>query len=339
MNAHSRPVAGERGVSVVEMLVVLFLMSIVGLMFFQLFTGTLRTTVMLESQADLTYLGQRAVNDIRSDLMQSRTVFQDNALGQAYEASLLMTGAPAPLTGGKLPIVDVNGEIEPESAGDNLVGNRILMARQLNPEQVNVDHDSDGSTPNVDFLVDLYRFEYVYLAQRNERDFAGNGYYLDLVRAQSPVYADYFQLSGLNATLRGALQSALISRGVTTAWDPGQLPNNAFYSMTSAGGLTLQATHQIDMSSAESMLPELAGGRISGKMTYSVGVEGTSVTSGDVPVSVLAESASLFPSGFETLVVGASGSRKVFLRLVLMSEHSGKISGHANEVVISNADF
>lgn len=330
----------QRGVSVVELLVALFLMSIVGLMFFQLFAGTLKTTMVLESEADLTFLGQRAVNDVRAELMQSRMMFQDDARGQAYLAKLQMAGTPPRLANLKLPLANPTGLIEPEGASDGFAGNAILIARQLNPLVVNVDHDSDGSTPNVDFLLDQYQFQFFYLSPDPDRNFAGNGFYLDLIRTESKPYADYFQLSGYDAALRSRLNSALDAQGVEHAWDPGADPLNAFYSIVTDGSFVLRAAHRPEMDyRKESMLPEFAGGRVTGAMTYSVGVQGTDVTKGKAPLSVIAYPNALFPSGLEVMIAGPSGTRKVYMRLVLMSESHSQISGHANEVVIANADF
>lgn len=333
--------SNERGVTIVELSVVLFLMSVVGLLFFNLFAGTLRTTMMLESRADLTTLGQRSVNDVRSELMQSRTVFQNDALGQSYLGALTLPTGVGPIPKSKLPIVDANGIIEPEAAGENFVGNTLLLTRQLQSEEIPVDHDGDAGTPQIGFLCDVYEFQYYFLLERNDRDFAGTGGYLDLVLARSGSYADFFQLSGLDAAVRSQLNTALIARGITSAWNPGQPAGSAFYTLVNDGTLTgPNGSHKIDVSNdVVSLLPEFKGGRISGKMTYTVAPNSVSTTSGNVQTFVMAQRDVEFPSGFETLIVGHSGSRKIFLRLALMSEHAGAISAHANEVIIANADF
>jgi hypothetical protein len=69
------------------------------------------------------------------------------------------------------------------------VGNSLLLAREEFPETFSVDHDGDVTTPPVDLLTDLCRFEYVYLSENPARNFNGLGYCLDLVEATSNPYA------------------------------------------------------------------------------------------------------------------------------------------------------
>ena len=332
---------GEAGLTIIEMSVVLFLLSVVGLMFFQLYVGTLRTTMELESRNDLSVLGQRTVNDLRTELMQTRSVMQNDLIGQSYITTVTLDTVNNPVFGGsRLPTVDPTGIIEPDTGSDDLVGNSLFLARQLDPLSVWINHDGDSNTPNVEFLADRYQFHYYYLTQRNTRDFDGNGFYLDLVRARSAVYADYFQLSGLDLTVRTSVHQQLSGEGITFAWDPGKERNDAFYRVNTTGALQKRANHKPDLSSdVVSMLPELAGGRVSGNMTYSVGLNGTTVDQGSVVPNVMGVQAGQFPAGFESLIVGPSGSRKVYMRLAIFSEQAGIISGHVNQVIVSNADF
>lgn len=331
--------SGERGLSMVEMTVVLFLMSIVGLLFFNLFTGTLKTTMMLESRNDLTTLGQRAVNDIRTELMQSRIVLQNNAVGQSYLAKFTLDSGTPVVANSRLPIANSTGDITPDAGGETFTGNSVAVVRQLNPFSSLIDHDNDASTPEITFLADVYQFQYYYLTERTGRDFDGSGRYLDLVLATSGEYADYFQLSGLSLDVASEVQTDLRAAGVLFAWNPGQPANTAFYRILNTGAKTWVPSHKPDLTAVRSLTPEFAGGRVTGSMTYSIAPQGSAVTSGNVPVSVMAQTTSSFPHGFETLIVGPSGSRKIFLRIAMMSEQLGSISGHANEVVVSSSDF
>ena len=330
----------QRGITLPEMLVVTALLSVIGILFFQLFTGTAKTSMMLESRADLNTLGQRSVNELRNQLMQSRLVLEGDAVGQSYLTAATFDSDTPVLTGTKLPSIDAAGMIEPETSGSNLVGNSILLVRQHDPVGISIDHDADAGTANIDFLADTYTFQYFYLTERDQRDFGSTGSYLDLVKTESATYADYFQLSGLSSAVRSQLHTALIAQGIEWAWDPGESAGSAFYALTSAGGLTgPNSGHKIDLSTPETMLPEFAGGRITGNMTYSVARNNVMVSSGYLPSHKLAYPDGEFPGGFEVLIVGPSGSRRVFIRLALMSEQANQILGHANEIVIASSDF
>ena len=336
MSTRPIPASSQRGFSIVELTVVLFLMSVVGLMFFSMFVGTLKSSMQVESRADLNVLGQRTVNELRSEMLQARKVMEAGAVGSSYLAQMNIS-TPV-LSDSKFPVVQTDSIIQPEAGGVSFVGNSLLMARQLEPLSVMIDHDGDGQTPLVEFLIDRYEFQYYYLTERTDRNFNGTGKYLDLVRAQSPAYADYFQLSGFSQDQRQLIH-AQIRDDIPFAWDAGQPANNAFYRLATNGNLGLRAGHRMDLSNAISLLPELTGGRITGAMEYTVAMNGQTTSDGQNPLALMTAEDSNFPGGFETMIVGPSGSRKIWARIVLMSEAAGTVRAHSSEIVISNADF
>ena len=65
-----------------EVSVSLFLLSIISLLFYQIFIGTMRTNMMLESHNDLAMLGQRSVNFVKEEVLQSKVLYQDDSRGQ-----------------------------------------------------------------------------------------------------------------------------------------------------------------------------------------------------------------------------------------------------------------
>ncbi len=216
-----------------------------------------------------------------------------------------------------------------------------MLARQLEALTANVDHDGDGTTANVDFLADRYEFQLYYLTERTERMFMPTDHYLDLIRLRSGVYADYFQLSGLDATFRAAVGKKLYDDGVRFAWDPGKAVGSAFYAIGSNGVIASSASPTPSIAPVEtgSVLKEMEGGRISGVMTYSVGMDlDTPLTTND-PISVFAQKNSKFPSGFEILVVGPNGARKVYGRLMLMAEYRNRVVSRVNTVTVTTSEF
>ncbi|MDH3284105.1 MAG: hypothetical protein OEQ13_05150 [Acidobacteriota bacterium] len=330
--------AAESGISFVEVMVSLALLSVIGLIFYQLFIGSMRVTMMLESESDLVTLGQRVVNEMRLEIMQSRTAFEDDTVGQSYLAQVsLPTDAPV-LTGSLLPIVDTGGRLEPDS-GTRRVGNSMLLARHLEPTLVPFDHDGDSNTPEIDFEADLYRFRYVYLSENTERSFLKNGHYLDLVLATSGRYADFFQLDGLTAAQKADVAVDLYAGGITTAWDPGRPADQAFYQIQSDGSLTGPFSHTIDLTEYRSLLPEFRGGRISGSMNYSVGIQSDPPLETDDRIGLYAEPSGPFPGGFEVLAVGPASSRQVLVRVVLLAEYNRRLSSHENRVIVTTSSF
>ncbi|GAB4224679.1 MAG: hypothetical protein Kow0062_26760 [Acidobacteriota bacterium] len=322
-----------------EMLVVLALMSIVGVMFTQLYVGTIHTTMFLESNNDLALFGQEAVNEIKLEIMQSRRLFQNDTVGQGYLAALALPAAQPLLTGSRLPEADPNGVFRPDASGETRTGNALLAVRELEAITATVDHDGDASTADVDFLADVFRFQLYYLTKRTEKPIEPFVYALDLVEFESQPYADYFQLSGLPSTYRTEVAKVLYAAGLRFAWDPGQDAANAFFQIGSDGSLTGPVSHQVPPARVRSLLPQLRGGRITGAMDYSVGITGTPPLQTIDPVSVMAQESASFPSGFEVQVIGPSGARKVLVRLMLVAQYQQKLTSHANSVSVTVAEF
>lgn len=320
------------------MMVAMTILMVVSAMYYSLFIGTMDINTFLESHNDLTTIGQRSVNVIKDEVSQSRLLYQEDALGQSYLAVMNLPSLRPKLSGSLLPVIDQNGVIEPDG-GTRRVGNSLLVAREELPLSIWVDHDSDTNTPDVEFLVDLLRLEHFYLAYNYDRSFTTSGYYLDLIQTRSVAYADYFQLTGLTPTVLQLVAADLNAQGITTAWDPTLAANQAFFSISSAGVLNGPVAASIDMSDFKSMMPEFRGGRIQGSIEYSVGLHANPPLPTADPVNLFAQESGDFPSGFETLIVGPSASRRVFSRLVLVSEHRGKFDSTANTVISTTAEF
>lgn len=335
----SRRERNQRGLTLPEVIVTLFLMSVLSLMFYQLYIGTIQTTMFLESNNDLAAFGQVAVNELKLEVMQSRMLFQNDTLGQAYVSALSFPTGGGLLAGSRLPTINTNGIFEPDAIGDVFTGNCFLHARQLPALEAWVDHDADSSTSDIEYLVDRYRFQFYYLSQDTRRAIPPLTYTLDMLRFRSQVYGDYFQLSGLDATMRAAVGTALYNDGVRFLWDPGKTPSSAFYSLASDGTVSGPVTHSITSSDLESMLPQMEGGRVSGNMTYSVGIQKDPAFQTTDPVSVYAQPSALFPSGLEFQIVGPTGARKILTRLMLMAQYRDKINSHANTVTITTAEY
>jgi hypothetical protein len=326
------PPDGARGFSVTELLVAVILLTLVSMLFYELLVGMVRVNVHLESSNDLTTLSQRAVNVIKDELLQSRAQFEDDALGNGYLGALVLPPAMPALAGSELPLIETSGSLVPDS-GSRRTGNSLLVARPELPQRLWIDHDDDAGTADVEFLGDTFYFEYFYLSQNTERQFDRFDYYLDLIRARSEPYADYFLISSLDPIPAREVAAALYADGVRYAWDSGKPIDQAIYQIQATGSLTGPiGSPTITLSQAESMLPEFRGGRVSGSMDYSVGIQTPTPMQRIGPVNLYAQSSGPFPGGFEVLVVGPPASRKALVRLVLLAEHRGELKSQTNVI-------
>jgi hypothetical protein len=273
---------------------------------------------------------------------QSRLILEENATGAGYRTlfTAALPAGTAVWTNSRLPIIDQNTSVLGPDPGPNGItnrtGNSLLVVRQLAPVSVPYDHDANASTADIDFLADRYEFQFYFLRANPARNFGNFGYYLELTQAKSQAFADYFQLNSV-----GTNQGQLITRLRATldkAWDPGQPPASAFYSLTSAGALSAATLPAFSVTTA-SMLPEFRGGRISGKMEYSVGLNASTPMPVRDAIPLFAAASSNFPGGLEFQIVGASGTRKVMTRLVLASWYNGKFDSRETSVIASARGF
>jgi prepilin-type N-terminal cleavage/methylation domain-containing protein len=326
----------EKGFSLMEVVIVLALVTGLMIVVYTLIEETLHTAMFNESHNDLTIMTQRAVNQVYVELLQSATAYQDDTVGNEYRAALQIPATTPVMPNSLLPVFDTDPALNPDTGTgtDRRTGNSLLIVRSLSPlegtnKPVLYDHDNNNATAETELPVDRYRFEYFFLSRNTNRNFSGAGWYLDLVRATSGEYADYFQLSTLTPAQLTRVTNQLLGYGIQRAWHPAQPLGNAFYDLNDARDGTFNpaiARPTIAITESKTMLPEMRGGRISGRMDYSVTFRPTFRTPYPIrhPVFAYAQADSAkpgFPSGFEVKVAGPIGFRKVFVRLALMSNY------------------
>jgi prepilin-type N-terminal cleavage/methylation domain-containing protein len=370
----------QSGYTLAEILVVLAISTVIMILCYDMIDDAMRTSLFVESHNNLSQWAQRPVNVMQTEVYQNKVVF-DSSNAQAAAYLTRFTTPPAypgayPACGGggcggpaaalptfpamqansMLPILEPSNVMAPDAGigAQRMTGNILFIVRQLPPVMIPYDHDSNAGTPNVNFPADRYRFEMFYLTRDTTRPFGSAGYYVDLIQARSIDFADRFQLDPLINCVSGAgscftaAQKTTIVNGLTAAnirvaWDPMNQPvTTAFYNVSNTGALTLQAGQGIWLFSSKSLIPELKGPAISGKVLFSVAFRPTSTTTypiRDVVPKYAAYDATTpaFPSGFEVKVVGAGAARKVLVRLVLMSNYkAGKYESQEGFVISSS---
>lgn len=320
----------ERGFSLLEITIVLALISLIMLIVYGMIEQTVQTTMFNESHNDLAILSQSAVNTIQAEILQTRIAFQEDAVGIAYRAALTMPPGVTVWSDSLLPIFDPSDRMQPDVAAQRYTGNALLLARQLPPLPITYDHDGSSMTPEIEFLADRYRFEYIFLARKTLSSFSESGVTLDLMMSRSGEYSDFFQLSSMSSGDTSAIVPKLIAAGLTHAWNPGQPVESAFYTLAGALDGTFDSALNnptIPAASTETLLRGLMGGRISGRMNYSVAFQPPAPAPAFPITTPLRQFAPPnpatpgFPSGFEVKVAGPSRNRQVMTRLVLMSHY------------------
>jgi prepilin-type N-terminal cleavage/methylation domain-containing protein len=370
----------QSGYTLAEILVVLAISTVIMVLCYDMIDDAMRTSLFVESHNNLSQWAQRPVNVMQTEVFQNKVVFDSsNAMAAAYLTRFTTPPAypgaypacggggcggpaaslpafPAVQANSMLPILDPSNVMGPDAGigAQRMTGNILFIVRQLPPVMIPYDHDSNPVTPNVNFPADRYRFEMFYLTRDTTRPFGSAGYYVDIIQARSIDFADRFQLDPLINCTSGvgncftAAQKTTIVNGLTAAnirvaWDPMNQPvTAAFYNVSNTGAMTLQASQGIWLYSTKSLIPELKGPAISGKVLFSVAFRPTSTTTYPirdvVPKYAVYDAANpAFPSGFEVKVVGAGAARKVLVRLVLMSNYkAGKYESQEGFVIGSS---
>ena len=350
MTKNVRAAHSQSGFSLVEITVVLAIVSGLLLICYSMIEQTVRATMFNESHNDLAIMTQRAVNLMQMEIVQSRAVYQEDAIGQAYRTALQIPGTVPRWNNTLLPMLQIDPTMAPDTGTgtDRFTGNSLLVVRQLEPLSVLYDHDNNVNTPMVEFLADRYRFEYFYLSPNASRSFAGSGFTLDLLQSTSVEFADYFQLSSLTTAQIQKIVPAIIAAGVARAWNPGQPIGTAFYDLSGATDGAFNAAIRnptISIASTISLFPGLRGGRIGGRMDYSLAFVPTSPARPyplRMPITVYAKpDASLpaFPAGFEVKIAGPAGSRKVMTRVLLMARYGVSTYEAQQGFVTTSASF
>jgi hypothetical protein len=331
--------SGQRGLSLMEMTVVMAVATTVVLICYEVIESGLKASLFSESHNDVTVLAQRPVNMIQNEVFQSKAIFQNTTEGAKYYDNFISI-LPSGLknlndnTGDTTyPTIDTQLGIVPDTS-TTYVGNCLLVAKQLAPVYILWDDDGNAATPKIYFSADVYEFQFFYLRKNTARSFSSQGYYIDLMHGWSVKYADAFQLqtSVVGKTDAATIATGLSAAGVTRAWDPTSSTfAGSLFDITSAGALTAANPNTLTLETSDpkkitrSMIPELIGGRVSGKMEYSVAFRTASKTFPILDVvpkwAVYATATPYYPSGFEVKIVGTGSGQKVLTRLVMMTNY------------------
>src|SRR5690349_17922825 len=126
----------QRGLSLIEITVTLAIVTALVLIVYSMIDRTLHLTLFNESHNDLTIMTERAVNTIQSEVLQTKTTFEEDAVGQAYRAALQIPAAQPQWADTLLPIIESDTTtIQPDdgTGARRFTGNSLLIARQLPP--------------------------------------------------------------------------------------------------------------------------------------------------------------------------------------------------------------
>ncbi len=323
---------GVRGFTFVEITVALGMLSLMALVIERTLSTTNDAEQYLATVRRVTERGQKISYEVFDSVSASRKLFQNDGVGQGYLAALDLSRDPL-LAGARLPLFDEMGTLGPDLAGDPHTGNVLLFVREGDPAPC----VADATTEKIRYI-DTYRFVCVYPHLETRRLVAKDPRKaVDLVVWRSIPYPSYSQIMAIQSTAeRKSVVADLYARyGTQVAWDPNGAVDQAFYAVDYLG--TVSGTPISSPLVAEDV--DVSG---RGRLVYAnVQLARTDATSYyRRPVFTMDDPASWVPEGFEVKVAGASGSRKVWLHVVVEAQATpGRVAVHANTMIASTRDL
>lgn len=337
MSIARRPAAhrprAQGGFTFFEMVVTLGILTIMVLIVQATVDGAARADRRLRATRVATERGERVTYELLAAVNGSRMLFGGDGVGPDYLARLQFGARPL-LPSARLPRMDELHPLEPDPAGDPHTGNVLLFARESDAVEAVADA-ADGSTRHVD----LYRIVCVYPTQTSRKLLADPPVQpaRDLVVWRSVRYVNHTQLEAIDdEDERRSVVADLVNRhGVGHAWDVGAPIATAFFALDALG--TLSGTPESSIVLEED--PDASDG---GRLLY-VDVQLARSQVGDPfrrPRLSTDEPATWQPDGFEVKIVGSSGSRKVWMHLVVESPGGrGVVGVQANTVIAHPRDL
>lgn len=324
------PAGADRGFSLIELMAVCLAMSVIMGTSIAVFTHSVKVGVQLESSDNLKNYGQFAVNAAKLPLQQSRAIFQDDAYGRALWGQLNWSGH-TPIAGTRLPVIRETGSLSPSEIGDatspfdsTAVGNALLFTESMG-------HISAGG-----YWIDRYRLRGYYLTKADSMKMMGKSYAYDLIEWVGPTYLDYTEMAGAP----GAVFSDAVAQGYTLAWNAQATSlDSTVWDVSAGGSLAAQAAPTLDPVTCHSATHVFGDG---GDTRYAVAfntVDHYPIQDAVPAFGSAHASGDGFPNGFEVMVVGPTGGRKILLRLVLVAEGYGGRYSMANTVIASSRNF
>jgi prepilin-type N-terminal cleavage/methylation domain-containing protein len=322
----------ERGVTLIELLVTVAILSVITLLFYTLVTGAMNANVQLEAHSVLSSYGQRAINMMKSEIAQAKRIFVNDTFGNGVVSQLAIPSSYPQASDCRLPTTEA-GKDAFSSVPTGSIGNSFLFLQDFPPFE-----------DNNNYYIDLYRFAYYYLTEKNAGglQIANLPNYLDLVRFRSVYYASYEQIMSIPNESpdkdREAALSALAAAGINYAIDNTAVSINDFFYKNTGNSLTKETGHNIPSSEVLPLIRQLSGAKVSARIRYAIAYNSGASFPILTPVPKYATETDR-PFGFETLIVGPTSAREVLLRMVFVVDVKKRLFSQPMEVMIQAKEY
>ncbi len=323
----------ESGFTFLEVTIVLVLISLMALVIERTIASTSDAETYLRAIRRATERGQRLAFEIRDEVTTSRKLFQNDVTGQDYFGILDLSRDPVDTTA-RLPLTDDLGVIGEDAPGDPRTGNILLFVRESDAAPA----VAMPSTGKVRFI-DTYRFICIYpsLTSQFVLQDAPRRPAKDLIVWRSEAYPSHSQIMAITSlTERQNVVADLYNRfGYDLAWDPNGTVDAAYYALDAIGNVAPSPTTGVVINEDINLSDR-------GRLVYTNTQLARSDQSSPVRKNVFTNDppASWVPDGFTVKFVGVSGSRKVWMRLVVeVQAAKGRVAPHGSTLIASTQDL
>ncbi len=324
----------QAGFTALEMTIAMAVLAIISLAIERTISVTRDAERDLKGMRRALERGQRLGYDIRRTVSSSRKLFQNDTIGLAYLDALDLDGISEPIPSLRLPMFDEINGLGPDTAGDPRTGNALLFVREADPAPA----VADPATGKLRYI-DTYRFVFVYITetQRYLIEETDRKKARDLIFWRSVAFPSHVQIDSISdpAEKASVIQDLFTRFEYEYAWDPAAPVETAFFQMDGTGAMNTTPTTDFLIERDASLIER-------GKLVYANLQLARTVPTNFARRGILTmdDPATWVPDGFEVKIAGTSGSRKVWMHLVLETQSAkGRVAVHASTLIANTKDL
>lgn len=325
---------GARGFTMLETLFTIVILSMLTLVVQQTLSTTHSADRYLHAVRRATDRGDAVSYEVFDLVDASRKLFEKDALGDDYLAALDLTRFQ-PVPTARLPRIDEGHGIAPDAPGDPHTGNILLFVEETDP----VECVADPATKKARYI-DVYRFVCIYPHETDRRLVSDGTFARDLVMWRSRAYPSRAQIMSIEDEdeRRNIVADLYNQYGCDRIWDPNAEVDLAFYDTDVFGTISPLPTTGPTIAEDED---STVFGRLVHDDTQLARTDSERAHYRAVMTTLTRDDPDTWtPDGFEVKIVGASGSRKVWLHIVVESmAAAGQVAVHPNTLIVSARDM
>jgi len=328
----------QQGFTLVETIVVVTVLVFLVSVMANLIINTSSTQKYIEQMARCTEVNQEIINDVRSELLATVTLFESGTLGDGYFKSLVTDPSSPPIGTSRQATLIPNDTFQKETVAGALTGNVLMFAGQARTDEFTC---ISGNT----YRVDVYRIYCYYLTKEDGGPKLGSPLGLNLTRFVSEPLADGDQIDAMTDMVdRGEVLTHLVTGSLDDAGEAHAITELVWRRGRDIS--ILDTMREIDpmtgLLSSTPINPRPAGAwRISREPTkshrgllhyrhFSIATNYGDDRLGVARFAKMSTTGDGFPHGFEVQISGPSAARQVLVHISVVGTNRKGTKPHSD---------